>query len=276
MAVRNRGSRADGSRRPAQGILTVDLPDKMQSWSAAVYPQNRTTSWRSLSQLTGAGPGNVVLTASGAGFEPGAYRNDRDSVSQYDATVCERRGDVRIGRRRWHFGQFDRQLSVASGRGGAPGMEMLIMGTHLANTAATGSGNPLPYSLAGVGVSVNGQPAPLTCVSSGQLNIQMPYTVGAGPAVLSVKNNGQIAGLQFQVAPSAPGIFADQNGNNLALYASAAQGGGDSVWNRLRSADTGAGDGLSAAGRFGCITCPAGFRNGWECTRVHQFRRTGD
>jgi uncharacterized protein (TIGR03437 family) len=52
----------------------------------------------------------------------------------------------------------------------------------------------------------------LTYVSPTQVNLQIPYEVGAGPAVLGIDNNGQIAGFQFQISASAPGIFADANG----------------------------------------------------------------
>jgi uncharacterized protein (TIGR03437 family) len=52
----------------------------------------------------------------------------------------------------------------------------------------------------------------LAYVSPTQVDIQIPYEVGAGPAVLGIDNNGQIAGFQFQISASAPGIFADAGG----------------------------------------------------------------
>jgi adhesin/invasin len=109
--------------------------------------------------------------------------------------------------------------------GGAPGMEMGVFGTNLANgKPTTATGDPLPYTTAGVSVTVNGLAAPVLYASPTFLNIQIPYAAGAGPAVLSVNNNGQIAGYQFQIAPSAPGVFADANGN-LVPGGSVAQGG---------------------------------------------------
>jgi len=45
------------------------------------------------------------------------------------------------------------------------------------------------------------------------LNVQVPYAAGAGPAVLGINNNGEVAGYLFQVAPAAPGIFVDADGN---------------------------------------------------------------
>jgi uncharacterized protein (TIGR03437 family) len=73
--------------------------------------------------------------------------------------------------------------------------------------------SPLPYTLAGVSATINGVAATMIYVSPGQLNVQVPYSTGAGPAVLGVNNNGQIAGFAIQVAPAAPAIFSDGAGN---------------------------------------------------------------
>ncbi len=67
--------------------------------------------------------------------------------------------------------------------------------------------------MSGVAVTINGLPAPLYYISPTQLNVQVPYEAGAGPAVLGVNNQGQISGIQFQISPSAPGIVTDGNGN---------------------------------------------------------------
>jgi uncharacterized protein (TIGR03437 family) len=66
-----------------------------------------------------------------------------------------------------------------------------------------------------VRATVNGVAAPLLYVSPGQINLQVPYSVGAGPAVLGIENNGEIAGFAFQIAPAAPGVFGDASGSLL-------------------------------------------------------------
>jgi uncharacterized protein (TIGR03437 family) len=71
----------------------------------------------------------------------------------------------------------------------------------------------LPFSIAAVSATVNNLAAPLLYDSPSQVNIQIPYEVGAGPAVLGINNNGQVAGFQFEVAPSAPATYSDGNGN---------------------------------------------------------------
>jgi uncharacterized protein (TIGR03437 family) len=77
--------------------------------------------------------------------------------------------------------------------------------------------------MGGVSATVNGVAAPLYFVSPSQLNIQVPYEAGTGPAVIGVNNNGQISGLQFEVSPSAPAIVPDATGN-VYPSASAARG----------------------------------------------------
>lgn len=60
----------------------------------------------------------------------------------------------------------------------APGSLVSIFGSNLATT--TQSANPpLPFTLGGTSVTINGIPAPLFFVSSGQINLQLPSAVTA-------------------------------------------------------------------------------------------------
>jgi len=199
---------------PATTTLAVSLSDKTQTWTASVYPMNRTTSWLSLSQLSGTGSGTVTLTANGTGFEPGAYRativfQSQNAVPQYiNVPVMFVLGGSTIGT------AVTAVSNTASGKTSvSPGMLLAVYGNFLATPTATASGNPLNYSLAGVSAFVNGLAAPVTYASPSQLNVQVPYSAGAGPAVLGINNNGQIAGFSFQMSPASPGIYADANGN---------------------------------------------------------------
>jgi uncharacterized protein (TIGR03437 family) len=199
--------------KPPTASLVVNLSDKTQSWTAAIYPANRTTSWLSASQLSGTGSGTITLTANSAGFEPGVYRativlQSQNSVPQY----------VNVPIMYVFSGSSTETISAIANSASfktqvSPGMLVSVFGTGLANSTATNTGNPLPYSLAGVSATVNGLGAPVVYASPTMLNIQIPYAAGAGPAVLGVNNNGQVAGFEFQMSPSSPGIFADVNGN---------------------------------------------------------------
>jgi uncharacterized protein (TIGR03437 family) len=94
----------------------------------------------------------------------------------------------------------------------APGMVLSVFGTQLAPSVQVASALPLPLSLAGVSATVNGVAAPLYFVSSGQLNVQVPYETTLGPAVLAVNNGGQVAVFPFTVSMASPGIFAAADG----------------------------------------------------------------
>jgi hypothetical protein len=65
---------AASASQPAQASLAVNLSDPTQPWTAAILPTNRAAGWLSASKLSGIGPSQITLTASGAGFEPGVYR----------------------------------------------------------------------------------------------------------------------------------------------------------------------------------------------------------
>src|SRR5262249_28071781 len=106
----------------------------------------------------------------------------------------------------------------------SPGMILAVFGEKLSETTQNATGAILPYKLAGVTAVVNGISAPIAYVSSNQVNIQVPQEVGAGPAVLGINNNGQIAGFALDVTPAAPGIFVDPGGS-LSANATVKQGG---------------------------------------------------
>lgn len=204
--------------KPTPVPLAVNLSDKTQQWSAAIYPANRTTSWLTASQLSGTGSGTIMFTANGAGFEPGVYRatvviQSQNAVPQYiNVPVMFVLGGSTTGT----------AIAAVANAGSyktsvSPGMLLGVFGTGLANSTATASGNPLNYSLAGVSAFVNGLAAPVLYASPTFVDIQVPYAVGAGPAVLGIDNNGQIAAFRFQMSPSAPGVFADANGNLVPI-----------------------------------------------------------
>ncbi len=197
----------------AQTTLAIDISDKTQSWTASVSPGNRTTSWLTLSQYSGTGPAKITLTALADGFEAGVYRanivfQSANAVPQYITVpvmfIYGASGSSAIS------GVTNAEsFQIAA----SPGMIMAVFGTGLATAPQSVSALPLPLSMSGVAVTINGLPAPLYYISPTQLNVQVPYEAGAGPAVLGVNNLGQISGIQFQISPSAPGIVTDGSGN---------------------------------------------------------------
>ena len=211
-----------------QGALAINLSDKTQYWTATVLPTNRNAAWLSASPLSGTGPAQIVLTASGAGYEPGVYRallviQSPGAVPQ-SITV-----PLMFVLGASNAGTAITTVTAANSTStiGSPGMVMSVYGSKLAGASNIGSAAPfLPYSISGVSATVNGVPAPLFYVSPNQINLQIPYETGAGPAVLGVNNNGQIAGYLLEIAPSNPVVSADSHGNLLPVSTIRAGGAG--------------------------------------------------
>lgn len=104
----------------------------------------------------------------------------------------------------------------------APGSIASVYGLNLSGSTAQASAVPLPLSLAGVTATVNGIPAPLYFVSPRQVNLQIPYEVASGSAVVSIRSAGQDAisasgpiGSPVSISPTGPGIFVDGQGNTV-------------------------------------------------------------
>ena len=75
----------------------------------------------------------------------------------------------------------------------SPGSLATLFGTHLAaslTTASVTEGAPLPMTLAGVSITVNGRPAPILAVTSTQVNFQVPWETAPGSADIVVSVNG--------------------------------------------------------------------------------------
>jgi uncharacterized protein (TIGR03437 family) len=92
-------------------------------------------------------------------------------------------------------------------------MIVSVFGTDLAPFTSAAAAVPLPAQMAGVSASVNGVAAPLQYVSTGQINLQIPYeTTPNTTAVLVVNNNGHTGSTSLTVSNAAPAVFADAGG----------------------------------------------------------------
>ena len=202
-------SAADATK-PASASLAVNISDKTQQWTASIFPTSRTTSWLTLSQYSGTGPGQISLSASGTGFEPGVYRatvvlQSQNAIPQWINVPVM-----------FVLGNSTSPTSIAavvnaasSSPIGSPGALMAIYGSNLSSITRTLG---TTFSSGGVSVSVNGIAAEMTYISPGQINIEIPFEVGTGAGMIGVNNNGQIAAYQIDIQPAAPAIFTDDNG----------------------------------------------------------------
>jgi uncharacterized protein (TIGR03437 family) len=104
----------------------------------------------------------------------------------------------------------------------SPGTTMSIFGVELATSTAVAETIPLPRSLAGVTVTLDGVEAPLYYVSANQINAQIPYTVGPGRVSLAVTTPaGQSSTFRLDLVSAAPGVFSrDASGTGSPLLLS--------------------------------------------------------
>jgi len=98
----------------------------------------------------------------------------------------------------------------------APGSLGTVYGSYFA-TAAAHAAPPLPKTLGGVSVTVNGVAAPISFVNSGQVNFQVPWSTQTGTASVTVAEAGGAGNtVTVPVVASAPGLFVSTTGSAVA------------------------------------------------------------
>ncbi len=178
-------------------------------WGATIVPNNAATKWLTISPSFATGPGQLKIQASGAGLSPGAYSatitiQSPGTLPQFaNVTVTLVVTPSSVSTIAGVVNNFSGSTAIA------PGEMVAVFGTQMAphGAASIAPFLPLPLSLSGVSATVNGVSAPLYYVSPTQIDLQIPYETGAGPAVLGLNNNGQIAAFPIQVAATAPGLY---------------------------------------------------------------------
>ena len=97
----------------------------------------------------------------------------------------------------------------------APGALVSIFGRFLSLNEAGAPALPLPPSLGGAQVTLNGRRLPLLYVSRNQINTQLPFDAPTGPATLRVTTVNGFAESTVDIVGAAPGIFF--SGSNPAV-----------------------------------------------------------
>jgi uncharacterized protein (TIGR03437 family) len=171
----------------------------------------------------------IINTIAGTGF-PGYFGDGGPAIDAWlyfpRSVALDSAGNVYIGD---STNNVIRLLTpVASPTGNAvvnaasyapqisPGSLATLFGTHLGASLVTAN-VPLPTSLSGVSITVNGRSAPILAVTSTQVNFQVPWETSPGSAEIVVTVNG-FAGsaLTVPVLTAAPGIFSDSSGRAIA------------------------------------------------------------
>lgn len=97
---------------------------------------------------------------------------------------------------------FDSSLPIA------PGTLISIFGDQLSTGFAGATTLPLPTEMAGTSVTIDGIPAPLTFVSAGQINAQVPNEVGGGRRMVQVTRDGMAGNMVgVDVGGRSAGLF---------------------------------------------------------------------
>ena len=104
----------------------------------------------------------------------------------------------------------------------APDSIVAAFGAKLATGTVVATALPLPTTLGGTTVRVNGQLAPLFFVSPGQVNYAIPSGLAAGAATVMVNaGDGSLSQGTVQIAAAAPGVFT-ANADGLGVLAAVA------------------------------------------------------
>ena len=194
----------------ATANVALNLTGSSQ-WTATALPANQSTAWLTATAPSSGASPQVMLQASAMGLSPGVYNatlliQASAAVPQFVEVPVVFQVGASNGINIDHIGN-----GASFQPAFAPGMILSVFGSQLASSTNLASGLPLPAAMSGASAAVNGIPAPFYYASPTQLNIQIPYTTGSGPAVLGVNNSGQVASFVFQVTASSPGIFTDPN-----------------------------------------------------------------
>ncbi len=176
-------------------------------WSLSIYPSNSQAGWLSVSPTSGTGAAQIGIKAIGNGLSNGVYH----AILSFSAQgSLPQRINVPVmfvvgGGHGTEIGGVSNGASFKTAF--APGMVLSVFGSNLSPGTQAADRIPLSITMQGVSATVNGVTAPLYYVSPSQINLQVPYETGAGPAVVGINNNFQTAGFIFDVTPAAPGIF---------------------------------------------------------------------
>lgn len=113
-----------------------------------------------------------------------------------------------------------------SGPALAPGTIASLFGTGMATTTATATEVPLPVSLGGVTVRLNGIAAPLYFVSAGQINFMIPWDLAnqqqVSVTVSTPLGSGSVSAVTSSYSPAIFSMNQQGNGQGVVLIANTA------------------------------------------------------
>jgi len=162
--------------------------------------------------MNGDGSGNVPLYLTALGSGGAAFISsaiDPAAPSAYEigfgiTTVTESGSGVFL----FPQGVVSAASFAPAGNPVSPGEFIALFGTGLAKSTLVAT-TPYPTSgVNGVTVTVNGKPAPIYFVSSGQINCLVPYATSGATATIAVQNGTNSNTVTVPLAATSPGVYA--------------------------------------------------------------------
>ncbi|MDQ6707571.1 MAG: SBBP repeat-containing protein, partial [Acidobacteriota bacterium] len=203
----------DAQQKTRAGGSDVVLVKLNQSGSALLY----STFLGGSNDETGRG---VAVDASGSAYVTGVTSSRNFPSTGQSVTPGYNGGDSDGFVAKISFPSTPPTLNAGGVVNGAsftatplsPGSLITIFGTNFAAAAVGASSTPLPNSLGGVSVTINGIAAPLVYVGTNQINLQLPYEVTPGNASVVVTGPGGVSSAgTFAVGQAGPGLFTSNN-----------------------------------------------------------------
>jgi uncharacterized protein (TIGR03437 family) len=190
---------ADGCGNPVEQNATVGATVTGDSWIPMTHIGNGIWqgTWKPVNT---AGAVTLVVTAAGNGVG-GQTKPGLSGVVSAPAPAATTPTVTAQG-----------VVHAASDQGGvpiAPGGLITVYGVNLADGVGQSKGLPLPQQLNGTQVLLGNQPLPILYTSTGQLNVQVPYTVPVNTQYqLTVQHGATLSVPQsLVVAQAQPGVF---------------------------------------------------------------------
>lgn len=212
---------SEQGKRPKPRTVSIYGPGGW-SWTAAVSAG----SWLNIAPLKGTFPAAAAITVAPASeaLPPGEYSAAiRITADGYAGPGVDLQVRLKVTSQPSQTKPYFTRQSIVSAANMAstrlaPGALFTIFGAGLANSTATAIGFPLPTSLAGAEVLMNGAPAALIYVSPAQINGQAPPELAPGLTPVLVRNGAaQSVSVPLELAPSAPELFVAANGHAIVF-----------------------------------------------------------
>jgi uncharacterized protein (TIGR03437 family) len=166
----------------------------------------------SLSAAGGTTPSQITVTANPAGSATGSY-NGTITISAAGVSNSPQSIPVTVTIMQSANAPIISSNGVVNAASSpsaliSPGSLFTIFGANMATGTTSADSTPLPTSLGGTSVEVNGRSVPLVFVNSGQINAQLPYEIAPSRVNVAVVLNGvRSAPSLLDVVNTGPGIF---------------------------------------------------------------------